>query len=288
MKVFISWSGERSRLIAAALYNWLPRVIQAVKPWMSEADISKGTLWEQEIGLELKLTKFGIICLTPENLDSRWINFEAGALSKTLEKTYVCTYLFELRSTDIEGPLSQFNHTKAEKEDTRRLIHTINNSLEGEALAESLINDAFEIYWPRLQDEVDRMPSADEAREPVRTMTNMVEEMLELIRSMYKVQTNVRQPPRLITTLGWPFEDAQALLSHYDDLVQRLEVVKSANEIDMDLKLQIERLETDGKYARDVLEIIRPNNQIKRPTQISMTGNHTSEHQGTTDENSNP
>ena len=32
--VFISWSGEQSRMVASGLWTWLPRVIQASKPWM--------------------------------------------------------------------------------------------------------------------------------------------------------------------------------------------------------------------------------------------------------------
>jgi hypothetical protein len=35
MKVFIVWSGTRSFEIAKALNDWLPRVIQAVKPFFS-------------------------------------------------------------------------------------------------------------------------------------------------------------------------------------------------------------------------------------------------------------
>ena len=34
--VFITWSKERGKAAATALYEWLHMVIQAAKPWMSE------------------------------------------------------------------------------------------------------------------------------------------------------------------------------------------------------------------------------------------------------------
>ncbi len=43
MKVFISWSGKRSRALAEAFRDWLPNDTQAIKPWMSDVDIDKGT-----------------------------------------------------------------------------------------------------------------------------------------------------------------------------------------------------------------------------------------------------
>lgn len=73
MKVFISWSGERSRAVAEALRNWLPHVIQGLQPWFSSNDIDKGVRWATDIAANLQESRVGIICLTPENLESPWI-----------------------------------------------------------------------------------------------------------------------------------------------------------------------------------------------------------------------
>lgn len=70
MKVFISWSGERSKLLANALCEWLKPVLQSVEVWMSEADIEAGDRWGQEVAKELSASNFGIICVTPENLNA--------------------------------------------------------------------------------------------------------------------------------------------------------------------------------------------------------------------------
>jgi hypothetical protein len=69
MKVFISWSGQRSAAVADALRYWLPKVIQALEPWMSADDIEKGTRWRSGLASELEQSSVGIICLTRENLN---------------------------------------------------------------------------------------------------------------------------------------------------------------------------------------------------------------------------
>jgi hypothetical protein len=65
--IFISWSLERSKKVAEALYEWIPMVIQSAKPWMSSADIDKGSRGLQEMAKALDGIKVGISCLTPEN-----------------------------------------------------------------------------------------------------------------------------------------------------------------------------------------------------------------------------
>src|SRR5258708_34410512 len=82
MKVFLSWSGEQSKLAAKALHDWLPTVIQTVRPYMSAENINKGQRWSVDISKQLEETHFGVICMTPENLKAPWVLFEAAPLSK--------------------------------------------------------------------------------------------------------------------------------------------------------------------------------------------------------------
>jgi hypothetical protein len=66
MKVFLGWSGQRSKAVASALRLWLPTVL-VVEPWMSEQDIKKGQPWSAEIAKQVSESKFAIIRLTREN-----------------------------------------------------------------------------------------------------------------------------------------------------------------------------------------------------------------------------
>ena len=151
--VFISWSGERSKRAAEALREWLGTVLQNARPWMSETDIEKGSRGLDEIARALEGMKVGIICLTPENLTAEWILYEAGALSKTLDaKTRVCTYLLAgLESANLKAPLSLFQWTKANKDDTRKLIHTINKHLDATPVPDGRLDSTFEKGWPDLK-----------------------------------------------------------------------------------------------------------------------------------------
>ncbi|MCK5605193.1 hypothetical protein KAR91_25100 [Candidatus Pacearchaeota archaeon] len=45
-KVFISWSGDLSRKLAQAVYDWLPGALQYVKPYFLPEDIEKGAKWD--------------------------------------------------------------------------------------------------------------------------------------------------------------------------------------------------------------------------------------------------
>jgi hypothetical protein len=183
MKVFLSWSGARSRAIAEALREWIPNVIQAVQPFMSAEDIDKGLRWSSEVAIELEQTGFGIICLTPENLEAPWILFEAGALSKLLDKSFVCPFLFGLEPTDVNGPLIQFQATKAEKADVKKLVLTLNRALSDSALPMEKLEKAFEHWWPDLESSFQNLPDVLSEPRLQRTDREMLQEILEIVRA---------------------------------------------------------------------------------------------------------
>jgi hypothetical protein len=191
MKIFLSWSGDQSKEIAGIFNSWLPRVIQAVKPWFSP-EIEKGANWFTELDNALAGTRFGIVCLTPNNLQNPWLHYEVGALSKT-EGARIWTFLHGgITVTDVGPPLGRFQHTVAEKSDVLRLLRSINDRLSedgGNGLPDSLLNEVFEDAWPKL-DSYFRQVKYDkpEANQPPkRGEREILEEILELVRG-YPVQ----------------------------------------------------------------------------------------------------
>src|ERR1035437_2765095 len=183
MDVFISWSGKRSGAAAEALRDWLPKIINALNPWLSAADIDKGARWGTEIASKLRDSKAGIICLTADNLHSDWLLFEAGALSKTIENTYVCPLLIGLEPADVKPPLAQFQATRATKNDVLKLLRTLNSALGDAALPITHIEEAFEVWWPKLEAKLTLLPSDGTAIGPQRSERDLLEEVLALVRN---------------------------------------------------------------------------------------------------------
>lgn len=195
MDVFISWSGERSRAAAEALRNWLPKIINAIKPWLSVADIEKGARWSTDVATRLKDAKAGIVCLTPNNLHSEWILFETGALSKTLENTFVCPLLVGLDPSDLKGPMAQFQATRATKNDILKLLKTLNTALSEGALPEIHIEEAFEVWWPKLESQLKALPPEESKTETHRPDRDLLEEILALVRSQSRASETLLQGP---------------------------------------------------------------------------------------------
>lgn len=200
MKVFLSWSGDLSHKIAVELRDWLPFVIQSVQPYVSSEDIDKGTRWSIDIAKELEDSSFGILCVTPQNLEAPWINFEAGALSKAFNNSNVSPFLFGLKPSDLKkSPLLQFQSTLYDKKDFLKLILSINNALGKDKLDETKLKKTFDVWWDNLKGKLDNYlaeatavvavaAETDKTNEAIKN--DALEEILELTREQFKVLRN--------------------------------------------------------------------------------------------------
>ena len=184
MKVLISWSGDASKSIAQTFRDWSRYVIQSLDVWMSEEDIPAGARWAQELGNQLENTNFGIICLTPENILSPWLMFEAGALSKSLTSGRVVPLLFGLKKTDLSGPLSQFQAVETTKTGIKTLVTSLYNASEDPKLLEEIVTNTFEAFWPKLEEDIGRIPRIPSGDKPIRADREILEEILETTRRL--------------------------------------------------------------------------------------------------------
>jgi hypothetical protein len=193
VNVFLSWSGPVSGALAKQFSIWLPSVVQSLKPFYSE-EIDKGDYWLQQIADRLNKSVTGLVFLTPDNLHSEWIMFEAGSLSKSPLISKVCPIVFGLTKTDLGFPLSQFQITEFEKEDIRLLMRSLNAGLGESALAQEVLDNTFEKWWGDLQRDVEKILSSGppESQSMVRPTDEVLVELLELVRSLTSEQSRRR------------------------------------------------------------------------------------------------
>ncbi|MDR3629308.1 MAG: TIR domain-containing protein [Desulfocapsaceae bacterium] len=230
MDVFISWSGKRSFQLATSLKEWLPLVIQTVTPWFSPEDIDKGARWMAELSKQLEKLKMGIICVTPENMQAPWLLFEAGALSKVLDTSLVCPFLFALEPVDLQGPLAQFQSTRSTKEDVRKLLTTINKNTE-QQLTESQIDRIFSVLWPDFEEKLRSIESSvpDQASSS-RPVPELLSEVLERVRSIERQLAEGKIPNGVIASKAlkiWEQSKNRENMLKYGELGVKLHVAST-------------------------------------------------------------
>ncbi|MFD3843531.1 toll/interleukin-1 receptor domain-containing protein [Streptomyces sp. NPDC058642] len=190
LKVFVSWSGEPSQQCALLLRDQLPNFNHLFELFVSSEDIAKGDRGYEAIAAQLAGSHYGIVCVTPENRRTPWINYEAGALSREVGKPRVAPFLLlGTTVTDLVGtPLTQFQATPADvPKEVLKLIKTI-NGLCDESVEEKRIDDRFEKYWPELkQGLADIARNAKEAENspvppPRPSASEIQDQMLSLLR----------------------------------------------------------------------------------------------------------
>jgi TIR domain len=183
MRIFISWSGDRSKALASALKDWLPTVLQYVQPWMSSSDINSGERWSNEIAKQLQETNFGILCVTKENLEAPWLLFEAGALAKSMQDGRVIPLRLDVENSDITGPLQQFHSEKADSEGVKKLLTSLNASWTT-PIADEVLQNVFDPMWAVLAKKIEAIPESEISHKKSRSQAEVLEDLVSNVRNM--------------------------------------------------------------------------------------------------------
>lgn len=234
MKVFISWSGTKSHKVALVFRDWFPSVIQSIEPYVSSEDIDKGARWSTDIATELENSTFGILCVTKENLEAPWLSFEAGALSKTMDKACVSPFLFDIKRSEVKGPILQFQSTIFQKDDIKKLLNTLNKACGELGITEARLEKAFEVWYPTLEEELNKISGTKDEPDDIEKDNNksnsaeILEEILDLSRNNQKL---LRSPDSKI------YENLDVLKNMLQDQSLRID-----RNLDMDVRRMSRKL----------------------------------------------
>jgi hypothetical protein len=203
VKVFVSWSGEKSRDVAQAFHDVLPSILHAVEPFISSKDIRVGTRWQGEVAGELDETDFGLVFVTRENQNASWLNFEAGALAKSVDSSRVVPVAIDLSVAEVSNPLGQFQAITLSKSDIKEMLESMNEAC-ATPIAEENLRKTFEKWWPDLNKELNEILARDYAEDdrepsPARSDRDILEEVLNSVRGFDRVRE--APPPKHTTTI---------------------------------------------------------------------------------------
>jgi hypothetical protein len=232
MKVFLSWSGKRSKAVASALRDWLKLFFgPGVDPWMSQHDIAAGERWSVEVAKVLETCDFGIVCLTKENINAPWLLFEAGALSKKMAEGAVVPYLIDVEFGDVlKSPLGLFQGKKADREQTLQMVQAINDKREGRDDDARLLS-LFESLWQRLGEQLASVqkeaPPQGATAVAKRQSDDVLEELIKRVQTLSVTSASAFEMAGLsseVATMAKKLDAAIGLLqkgAHPSDRTQR-------------------------------------------------------------------
>jgi len=185
MKVFVSWSGPDTKALAESIKLWLPKILLGkVELFVSSQDIAKGERGLSVIAESLDAIDYGLVILTKANQEAKWINFEAGALGKSLGKALVSPLLVDLTESDVSGPLAQFQMTTlTDRDDVWKLVCDINKALP-EPFPEDGLQVLFDSAWPGFEKAVAKARKGSEPTKTSRPAEDILDEILLRIRRL--------------------------------------------------------------------------------------------------------
>jgi MoaA/NifB/PqqE/SkfB family radical SAM enzyme len=160
--ILLFWSGTTSEKVAEVLMEWLPKILPGSNPWISHA-IPKGTVWFEQLRKQISKGRSAILCVTPTNLASPWLHFEAGAAWKAAnEDVYVTPLLFQVEKDKLKLPLSSFQRVEISNyQDMQMLLRQINERCAMKQSEQNLTGNFLKIELDELKAKLEKIAVDD-------------------------------------------------------------------------------------------------------------------------------
>jgi hypothetical protein len=134
--------------------------------------------------------------LTPENTDSTWLHFEAGAIAKSFSEAKVAPILFHLKPSEIEQPLALFQATLFEKVEMLRLLKSMNSAAGEAAREDKQLETVFDRFWPDLERTIEpRLSALRQTPAPKQREKSEIDRILQELLVLARQQTRILSDP---------------------------------------------------------------------------------------------
>ena len=115
-----------------------------------------------------------------------------------MDKSFVSPFLFDIRRSEVDGPILQFQSTIFETKDLKKLVKTLNKACDEDGLPNDRLDKAFDVWYPTLEDELTKLKSTppESTDDGVGTelqspkVQEILEEVLDLSRNNQKLLRN--------------------------------------------------------------------------------------------------
>jgi hypothetical protein len=134
-----------------------------------------------------------------------------------MDKSFVSPFLFDIKRSEVNGPILQFQSTIFEREDIRKLISSLNKACKEEQLADERLERIFNVWYPSLEEELNKIKDIKDEQLPEEEKLSpsensvILEEILELARMNQKL---IRNPEGVFVETVTKIDEALNNLQH--------------------------------------------------------------------------
>lgn len=112
-----------------------------------------------------------------------------------MDKSFVSPFLFDIKRSEVDGPVLQFQSTIFNKDDVFKLVKTLNKACGEEQLTDERLDKAFNVWWPPLKQDLEKLVDFQETENAsgashIDENNEILEEILNLSRLNQKLLRN--------------------------------------------------------------------------------------------------